>query len=62
MIAARRQTGLCRHRRAHLEHRPGALEAAITPHAPAIMPVSLYGQCADMAAINRVAEARTACQ
>jgi UDP-2-acetamido-2-deoxy-ribo-hexuluronate aminotransferase len=31
------------------------IEAAITPRTKAIMPVSLYGQCADMDAINAVA-------
>jgi UDP-2-acetamido-2-deoxy-ribo-hexuluronate aminotransferase len=35
---------------------PAAIEAAITPRTRAIMPVSLYGQCADMDAINAVAE------
>jgi UDP-2-acetamido-2-deoxy-ribo-hexuluronate aminotransferase len=34
---------------------PALIEAAITPRTKAIMPVSLYGQCADMAAINAVA-------
>ncbi|NEV62249.1 DegT/DnrJ/EryC1/StrS family aminotransferase [Thiorhodococcus minor] len=35
---------------------PAKLEDAITGRARAIMPVSLYGQCADMDAINAVAE------
>jgi UDP-2-acetamido-2-deoxy-ribo-hexuluronate aminotransferase len=34
---------------------PQRLEEAITARTKAIMPVSLYGQCADMDAINRVA-------
>ncbi len=32
------------------------IEAAIGPNTRAIMPVSLYGQCADMDAINAIAE------
>jgi dTDP-4-amino-4,6-dideoxygalactose transaminase len=35
---------------------PAAIEAAITPRTAAIIPVHLYGQPADMDAINRVAE------
>lgn len=35
---------------------PAQLEAAITPNTKAIMPVSLYGQCADLPAINEIAE------
>ncbi len=35
---------------------PNLIEAAITPRTKAIMPVSLYGQCADMDAINVIAE------
>lgn len=35
---------------------PTLIEAAITPRTRAIMPVSLYGQCADFDAINAVAE------
>lgn len=34
---------------------PNLIEAAITPRTKAIMPVSLYGQCADMDAINAIA-------
>jgi UDP-2-acetamido-2-deoxy-ribo-hexuluronate aminotransferase len=34
---------------------PALLEAAITPRTKAIMPVSLYGQCADIDAINAIA-------
>ena len=36
---------------------PLAVEAAITPRTKAIMPVHLYGQCADMTALNRIAQA-----
>lgn len=35
---------------------PSLLEAAITPQTKAIMPVSLFGQCADFDVINAVAE------
>lgn len=35
---------------------PALLEAAITPRTKAIIPVSLYGQCADFDAINAVAQ------
>nr|WP_218953036.1 DegT/DnrJ/EryC1/StrS family aminotransferase [Pseudomonas sp. BMW13] len=34
---------------------PQSLEAAITPRTKAIVPVSLYGQCADFDAINTIA-------
>jgi UDP-2-acetamido-2-deoxy-ribo-hexuluronate aminotransferase len=34
---------------------PALLEAAITPKTKAIIPVSLYGQCADLDAINAIA-------
>lgn len=35
---------------------PNKIESAITSKTKAIMPVSLYGQCADMDAINTIAE------
>lgn len=34
---------------------PDKIEAAITPRTKAIMPVSIYGQCADMTRINAIA-------
>ena len=35
---------------------PAKIEAAITPKTKAIVPVHLYGQCADMKAIRRIAD------
>ncbi len=35
---------------------PSLIEGAITPRTRAVMPVSLYGQCADFDAINEIAE------
>ena len=35
---------------------PSKIEAAITPKTKAIVPVHLYGQCADMKAIRKIAE------
>lgn len=35
---------------------PSKIEQAITPKTKAIIPVSLYGQCADMDAVNGIAE------
>ncbi|HWI57009.1 MAG TPA: DegT/DnrJ/EryC1/StrS family aminotransferase, partial [Bacillota bacterium] len=35
---------------------PAKIEAAITPKTKAIIPVHLYGQCADMAAISAIAK------
>lgn len=35
---------------------PEKLEAAITPRTRAIMPVGIYGQCADMTRINAIAD------
>jgi dTDP-4-amino-4,6-dideoxygalactose transaminase len=36
---------------------PAKIEAAITPNTKAIIPVHLYGQCADMPAIRKIADA-----
>lgn len=38
---------------------PAHLEKAITPRTKAIIPVHLFGQCADMAAINRIASLKS---
>lgn len=35
---------------------PAAIEAAITPKTKALVPVHLYGQCADMKAIRKIAD------
>ncbi len=35
---------------------PARIEAAITPNTKAVVPVHLYGQCADMAAIKKIAD------
>ena len=35
---------------------PALIERAITPRTKAIIPVHLFGQCADMAAINEIAK------
>src|SRR5262249_19424240 len=35
---------------------PAKIEAAITPKTKAVVPVHLYGQCADMKAINKIAD------
>lgn len=37
---------------------PARLERVMTPRTKAIIPVHLFGQCADMVAINRIADAR----
>ena len=36
---------------------PGRVEAAITPRTAAIVPVHLYGQCADLTRLTRIADA-----
>src|ERR1019366_1203081 len=35
---------------------PSKIEAAITPKTKALVPVHLYGQCADMKAIRKIAD------
>ena len=40
---------------------PKLIEKAITPRTKAIIPVHLFGQCADMAAINEIAKRKKVC-
>ena len=40
---------------------PNLIEQAITPRTKAIIPVHLFGQCADMAAINEIAKRKKVC-
>ena len=40
---------------------PGRIEAAVTPHTKAILPVHVFGQMADMAAIMEIAERHDLC-
>ena len=40
---------------------PAKIEAAITPKTKAIIPVHLYGQCADMPAISKIADKHKLC-
>ena len=51
----RSNAGFRRHRSAHLQHRSAKIEAAITPKTKVIMPVHLYGTCADMDPILEIA-------
>ena len=44
-----------------LQHRPGAVEAKVTPKTRAIMPVHLFGQCCDMDAICGTSPSITRC-
>ncbi|MBD3897458.1 DegT/DnrJ/EryC1/StrS family aminotransferase [Halomonas sp. ML-15] len=62
-VASPESVALCGARPVYAEIEPGSLlldpqglEALITPRTRAIMPVSLFGQCADMQAINDLAE------
>jgi len=40
----------------HEQHRPTKIEAAITPRTVGIVPVHLYGHCADMKAVSTIAK------
>ncbi len=54
---ARRRAGVRGHRAGDLQPRPPALvEAAVTPRTKAIIPVHLYGQCADMDPLMEIAD------
>ena len=57
-VTVGREAGVYRYPAGYVQSRSSQLERAVTSRTKAIIPVHLFGQCADMPAINQIAKAK----